>query len=157
MHKQYKKIKFSYLANDRNVFQDFTVGKEYIAHRKCGHYWMVDSDSGERCVLSPTLSDLSDGDRRVGDYYAYIVLPYENPAKPGDKYNREIIGLDGTKTTVDVYRVITAFGITDPATQHAVKKLFCAGLRGAKGKLQDLEEAQYSLTQAIELFKQSNK
>ena len=37
------------------------------------------------------------------------------------KYNREIIGLDGKATTVDVYRVLDAFHVADPATQHAIK------------------------------------
>ena len=70
------------------------------------------------------------------------------------KYNREIIGIDGTVTTVDVYRVINAFGVSDPATQHAIKKLLCLGLRGHKDYLTDLNDSIESLQKAKELYGQ---
>lgn len=70
------------------------------------------------------------------------------------KYNREIIGIDGTVTTVDVYRVLDAFGVSDPATQHAVKKMLCMGLRGHKDYLTDLNESIDSLQKAKELYGQ---
>lgn len=70
------------------------------------------------------------------------------------KYNREIIGIDGTVTTVDVYRVIDAFGVSDPATQHAIKKLLCLGLRGHKDYLTDLNDSIESLQKAKELYMQ---
>lgn len=52
---------------------------------------------------------------------------------------------------VDVYAVIEAFGVTCPATAHAVKKLLCAGLRGAKSRLVDLEESRVAIDRAIEM------
>lgn len=61
------------------------------------------------------------------------------------KYNREIIGLDGKTTTVDVYRVLDAFNVADPAIQHAIKKLLCMGLRGHKDVITDLDDAIDSL------------
>lgn len=70
------------------------------------------------------------------------------------KYNREIIGIDGTVTTVDVYRVLDAFGVSDPATQHAVKKMLCMGLRGHKDYLTDLNDSIDSLQKAKELYVQ---
>lgn len=70
------------------------------------------------------------------------------------KYNREIIGIDGTVTTVDVYRVIDAFGVSDPATQHAIKKMLCTGLRGHKDYLTDLNDSIESLQKAKELYGQ---
>lgn len=70
------------------------------------------------------------------------------------KYNREIIGIDGTVTTVDVYRVLDAFGVSDPATQHAVKKMLCMGLRGHKDYLTDLNDSIESLQKAKELYGQ---
>lgn len=70
------------------------------------------------------------------------------------KYNREIIGLDGSVTTVDVYRVLDAFGVSDPATQHAVKKMLCTGLRGHKDYLTDLNDSIDSLQKAKELYEQ---
>lgn len=70
------------------------------------------------------------------------------------KYNREIIGIDGTVTTVDVYRVLDAFGVSDPATQHALKKMLCTGLRGHKDYLTDLNDSIDSLKKAKELYEQ---
>lgn len=70
------------------------------------------------------------------------------------KYDREIIGIDGTVTTVDVYRVLDAFGVTDPATQHAIKKMLCMGLRGHKDYLTDLNDSIESLQKAKELYGQ---
>lgn len=70
------------------------------------------------------------------------------------KYDREIIGIDGTITTVDVYRVLYAFGVSDPATQHAVKKMLCMGLRGHKDYLADLNDSIDSLQKSRELYEQ---
>jgi hypothetical protein len=68
-----------------------------------------------------------------------------NNMNPQDKYNRQITGMDGTFTTVDVYRVLVAFNITDPENQHAIKKLLNLGIRGKGDFDQDLEEAILSL------------
>lgn len=53
--------------------------------------------------------------------------------------------------TVDVYDVLKAFNVVNPATQHAVKKLLCTGVRGHKDALTDLEESLESIKRAIEL------
>ncbi len=52
---------------------------------------------------------------------------------------------------VDVYSVLVGFGVTCPATAHAVKKLLCAGVRDKGSRLQDLEEAKVALERAIAL------
>ena len=70
------------------------------------------------------------------------------------KYDREIIGIDGTVTTVDVYRVLDAFGVSDPAMQHAIKKMLCTGLRGHKDYLTDLNDSIDSLQKSKELYGQ---
>lgn len=36
------------------------------------------------------------------------------------KYEREIVGLNGERAIVDVYRTLSAFNVTDPACQHAI-------------------------------------
>ena len=46
---------------------------------------------------------------------------------------------------IDVYRVIDLWEITDPALQHALKKVLAAGKRGAKNQMQDVAEAIDSL------------
>lgn len=62
------------------------------------------------------------------------------------KYNRTIKGV-----TVDVYDVLHAFNVTNPALQHLIKKALCAGLRGHKDRMQDLIETRESAIRAIEL------
>ena len=55
------------------------------------------------------------------------------------------------KEAVDVYDVLMAFNVTNPATQHAIKKPPLPGNRGHKDKLTDLKEAYQSIARAIEL------
>jgi hypothetical protein len=53
---------------------------------------------------------------------------------------------------VDVYRVLELYNVTNPCIQHAVKKLLCAGVRGAKGTERDLIEAIDSITRALDMI-----
>lgn len=62
------------------------------------------------------------------------------------KYSKKI-----GNEVVDVYDVLMAFNVTNPATQHAIKKLLMPGNRGHKDKLTDLKEAHQSIARAIEL------
>ncbi|MCF6207605.1 MAG: hypothetical protein L3J47_12070 [Sulfurovum sp.] len=66
--------------------------------------------------------------------------------RPKNKYQRECKGI-----TIDVYDVLVAFNVTNPATAHAIKKLLMPGVRGHKDKLTDLKEAKESIVRAIEL------
>ena len=52
---------------------------------------------------------------------------------------------------VDVYDILTAYTVTNPADAHAIKKMLCPGQRGAKDGIQDRQEAIVSLQRAIEL------
>ena len=56
-------------------------------------------------------------------------------------YFKKTVHLDA----VDVYRVLKLFNVTDPCLQHAIKKLLCAGGRGAKDIEQDVQEAMDTL------------
>ena len=58
---------------------------------------------------------------------------------------------------IDVYRVLILFGVTDPCLQHATKKLLCAGNRGVKDELKDVQEAIASLTRYLEIKTEDNK
>lgn len=77
------------------------------------------------------------------------------------KYDREIIGRDSEGNlrfiTVDVYRVLSAFEVTDPALQHLIKKALCAGLRGHKDNEQDLQDIIDSGHKALTLFKDTQQ
>ncbi|QHJ79991.1 MAG: hypothetical protein [Bacteriophage sp.] len=62
------------------------------------------------------------------------------------KYDRQCKGV-----VIDVYDVLQAFEVINPALQHLVKKALCAGLRGHKKREQDLVEILESAKRAIEL------
>ena len=64
------------------------------------------------------------------------------------KYDRPCKGI-----YIDVYDVLLASQVKNPATQHAIKKLLASGQRGYKDEVQDLEEARDSIVRAIELTK----
>lgn len=65
-------------------------------------------------------------------------------------YKRDVQHLD----TIDVYRVLQLFGVTDACIQHAIKKLLCAGQRGAKTQDQDIQEAIDTLHRYQEMQKE---
>lgn len=67
--------------------------------------------------------------------------------KPMNKYKREI----KPGVEVDIYDVLIAWNVTNPAIQHAIKKLLQPGQRGNKDATQDLQEAMLSIGRAIEL------
>lgn len=89
-------------------------------------------------------------------------LHYEEVSKPdlvehdnNNKYSRKIktILVDGIDHIiyVDVYDVLTAFNVTNPAMAHAIKKMLAPGQRGAKDTIQDMNEAIQSIKRAIDL------
>lgn len=63
-------------------------------------------------------------------------------------YHKDVRHLE----TIDVYRVLHLFNVTDPCIQHAVKKLLVAGGRGAgKDMGKDIQEAIDSLQRFQEM------
>lgn len=72
--------------------------------------------------------------------------------KKENKYNRKYKGV-----TIDVYDVLKAFDVTDPALQHLIKKALCAGLRDHKNKEQDLNDIKDSAVRALELYHDDNR
>lgn len=64
-----------------------------------------------------------------------------------NKYQREI----KTGVFVDVYDVLQAFNVTNPALQHLVKKALAVGQRGHKDASEDLQDIVDSALRAKEL------
>ena len=64
-----------------------------------------------------------------------------------DHYFKDVTHLK----TIDVYRVLDLFGVSNPCIQHAVKKLLCSGQRGVKDTRQDVQEAITSLVRCLEM------
>jgi len=59
--------------------------------------------------------------------------------------------VDCKGVNIDVYDVLKAFDVVNPATQHAIKKLLKGGERGFKDVNKDYQEAIDSILRAIEL------
>ena len=57
---------------------------------------------------------------------------------------------------IDVYRVLKIFGITEPAQQHAIKKLLRAG-KSIKSEKQDIDEVIESLERWKEMIEEDNR
>ena len=64
-----------------------------------------------------------------------------------NKYSKEI--REGVY--VDVYDVLQAFGVTNPALQHLIKKALQAGNRGHKDLMTDMQDIIDSAIRAKEL------
>lgn len=74
----------------------------------------------------------------------------------GTKYKKTIKDAQSNSISVDVYDVLKAFSVHCPALQHAIKKLLCAGARGHKDTVTDLNEAINSIHRAKELLDDSH-
>lgn len=72
---------------------------------------------------------------------------YGGPPATGDypQYTKTIKGI-----RIDPYRICKMYGITDPAVQHALKKLLRAG-KDHLTFVEDITEARDSLNRAIEM------
>ena len=72
-----------------------------------------------------------------------------------NKYSRKIktVAFDAMDydVYVDVYDVLTAFGVTNHALAHALKKMLAPGKRGVKDSIQDMKEAIQSIERAIQI------
>lgn len=57
-------------------------------------------------------------------------------------------------TVIDIYDVLVAWSVTNPADAHAIKKMLMPGKRGHKDAIKDRQEAIASLHRAIEIEQQ---
>jgi len=81
--------------------------------------------------------------------YAHVGMGEEKPnlSIKYPHYVKDIRRLE----KLDVYRVLTLYGVTDPCLQHSIKKLLCCGGRGVKSVQQDVQEAIDTLHRFIEM------
>ena len=73
----------------------------------------------------------------------------QKPSNEFGHYYRDVRHLE----KIDIYRFCELFDITGPL-EHALKKIACAGQRGAKDFYKDLNEAISSINRAIEMRKE---
>lgn len=76
-----------------------------------------------------------------------------NPTNKHAHYFKDVSKLN----SIDVYRVLELFGVTDQALGHAIKKLLVAGGRGAGKSIEkDIEEAIVSLQRCLQMKREVN-
>lgn len=81
-----------------------------------------------------------DGKRAIFGLLVIGVLQMTNP------YKKDVSNL----STIDIYGIADLYDIYDNRQFHALKKILCAGKRGAKNKHQDLIEAMESIVSLLE-------
>lgn len=72
--------------------------------------------------------------------------------KKHSHYHKDVSHLE----SIDVYRVLDLFEVTDPCIQHAIKKLICAGKRGVKDIEKDYREAIDSVNRALQMIEEDS-
>lgn len=82
-----------------------------------------------------------------------IIIDKVNMENKHSHYKKDVSNLK----FVDVYRVLDLFEVTHPAVQHAAKKVLCAGQRGAKDWVKDIQEAIDSLQRALDMAKEDGE
>jgi hypothetical protein len=72
-------------------------------------------------------------------FYAHLpaATKAEKETRQHSHYFKDVSKLQ----SIDVYRVLDLFGVTDQAIGHAVKKLLAAGGRGHKSVERDIQDA----------------
>ena len=87
------------------------------------------------------------GEHYMNKYQRKLTKPtYVQREGPSNPLDPDTIG--SCDVVIDVYDVLDAFDVSNPATAHAIKKLLCTGSRGAKDWETDLQEAIDSLERA---------
>ena len=82
------------------------------------------------------------GASSLNDQYAEI-----EQVRKHRHYFKDVSNID----EIDVYAVLKLFDVTDPCLQHIVKKALCAGKRGHKDMMEDLQNIVDTAIRAVEL------
>ena len=98
----------------------------------------------EKCFRNFTWEEEADYKMNANKAEVSWVHEKKEEAPKKNKYNR----LMRNGVRVDVYDILDAFGVENPAVAHAIKKMLCAGQRGYKDFNQDIDEAIESLERA---------
>ena len=135
-----------------NTLDNLREGKINVYTDPSGNRWRLDSDGmiTGMCALvtfsSPEEDEAwAEAEMRM-DAIGHNGSTGDHYEAPASKYHVQIKG-----QWVDVYDVLTAYSVTNPADAHAIKKMLCPGKRGAKDGIKDRQEAIVSLQRAIEL------
>lgn len=127
------KTLLEWLEDNRSTLKDGVYGVSPLGGVYCNDELII----SDVCTLNSYKYEVKNG-----------VITLLTPATPVNKYNRQCNGI-----TIDVYDVLKAFEVTDPALQHLIKKALRTGLRGHKTREQDLQDILDSAKRAVELNK----
>jgi len=116
--------------------EDEILASEMSGAEPCPEDPFASPEEDEAWAEAEKRMDIIGHNGSTGDHYE----------APASKYHVQIKG-----QWVDVYDILTAYSVTNPADAHAIKKMLCPGRRGAKDGIQDRQEAIVSLQRAIEL------
>jgi hypothetical protein len=116
--------------------EDEILASEMSGAEPCPEDPFASPEEDEAWAEAEKRMDIIGHNGSTGDHYE----------APASKYHVQIKG-----QWVDVYDILTAYSVTNPADAHAIKKMLCPGQRGAKDGIQDRQEAIVSLQRAIEL------
>ena len=105
-------------------------------------YWQGLTSEQKRAALAHVMQVAPVAERREEQNLAHVYPHYH---KDVSKFK-----------SVDVYRVIDLFGVTDHAQGHAIKKLLCAGVRGDKNYNQDIKEARDTLNRRLQMLEEES-
>ena len=124
---------------DGLTYSDYNIGKN-IWHTACPKEItlqelrdMVNQDQDEPFLTPETT---------LNDQYAEI-----EQVRKHRHYFKDVSNID----EIDVYAVLKLFEVTDPCLQHIVKKALCAGKRGHKDMMEDLQNIVDTAIRAVEL------
>lgn len=139
---------------DSQVLMVFRNGhdNEYLCHG-APPFWAMNGLGGYQLVAERTPRigydlDLEFCKDNPGDPRC-IECGVDEPAQKANKYQRPCKGV-----MIDVYDVLQAWNVTNPALQHLIKKALCPGERGHKDRQEDLQDILDSAKRAIELEKE---
>ena len=120
---------------------------------ECGNTLERDADKCERC---------GGGEFEIGFVWDKCIK-CGNLKNPHFRYEQSIIRDNQNRkhghyfkdvsniAEIDVYAVLKLFEVTDPCLQHIVKKALCAGKRGHKDMMEDLQNIVDTAIRAVEL------
>lgn len=124
---------------DGLTYSDYNIGKN-IWHTACPKEItlqelrdMVNQDQDEPFLTPETT---------LNDQYAEI-----EQVRKHRHYFKDVSNI----AEIDVYAVLKLFDVTDPCLQHIVKKALCAGKRGHKDMMEDLQNIVDTAIRAVEL------
>jgi hypothetical protein len=140
----------------KQIKERFPEGCEVKCQYSLGDYGIVDydslvmHDSGDVYFINKNNLTII-LHNSVNKKFATITKPAPQKQLSKNQLSKYHVPCKGV--TIDVYDVLKAFNVVNPATQHAIKKLLKGGERGFKDVNKDYQEAIESIERAIELNK----